>query len=116
MSTVAVDPVPEFVFVQVRSVRVQPLVAVSVTDLLPSWLPSNVNTFVFESVPSASSSSEKPDVPEPLVVNAKSCASFGCASLTIVSLPSCLLVNVQTQESPGWTLMVALLCGAWLPF
>ena len=59
-------------------------------DLGPKPPPETVNTFVFDSVASASSSSEKPDRPAPVVVYAKFCASFGTASLTIVTVASFL--------------------------
>ena len=56
------------------------------------------NTFVSDRVPFASSSRLKPDRPVPVVVKAKSWASFGTASLTIVI-------------EPHWTVIVVLL---WL--
>ena len=76
----------------VMSVSDQPAVAVSVIVFVPKPSPEIVNTRVFDSVPSPSSSSEKPDSCDPVVVNAKSCASLGCASLTIVSVASFLFV------------------------
>ena len=59
------------------SVKDQPVTADSVIVLEPKSAPEIVNTFVFDSVAFASSSSEKPLRPAPVVVNAKSCAAFG---------------------------------------
>ena len=65
-----------------------------------------MNVRVFESVPSESSSSWKLDgLRPPPVVKLKSCASFGCACLTTVTLPCCWCVNVQVTVSPAATLM-----------
>ena len=65
-----------------------------------------MNVCVFDSVPSASSSSEKlaGDSPPP-AVKAKSCGSSGCASLTATIWPRFWFVNVQVTLSPGATLM-----------
>ena len=89
--TVAVRPV-SVPSEHVMSVSDQPAVADSVIVFAPKPSPEIVNTRVFDSVPSPSSSSEKPDSCEPVVVNAKSCASLGCASLTIVKVASFLFV------------------------
>src|SRR5215213_1027196 len=63
-----------------------------------------LNVCVFESVPFESSSrlklaGERP----PPAVNAKSCASFGTASLTAMIWPRLVLVNVHVTVSPALT-------------
>ncbi len=58
-----------------------------------------MNTLVFASVPSLSSSSAN-GPPSPLVVKPKSRAAFGTASLTIVTFPRFAFVIVQTMLSP----------------
>ena len=57
---------------------------------------------VFESVPSASSSSWKlvGESPPP-AVNEKSCGSFGCESSTTTIAPRLRFVKVQVTVSPG---------------
>ena len=61
---------------------------------------------MFDSVPSASSSSEKLDgLSPPPAVKAKSCASFGVASLTTTIEPRFWFVNVHVTVSPGLTPM-----------
>ena len=46
--------------------------------------------------------------PVPVVVKAKSCASFGTASLMMVMVPRLVLVKVQLTVSPAARLIVAL--------
>ena len=74
------------------SPSVQAAVSVSVIVFSPNCEALKVNVLVLDGVPSASSSSEKALKPLPVVVNAKSCASLGCASLTIVKVASFLFV------------------------
>src|SRR6188474_3501772 len=80
---------------QTRLVSDQPPTAASVTVFTPSCAAGKVNVRVLGSVTSASSN-EKPAVnaagPVPVVVNAKSCASSGIASLIIVIVASLVLV------------------------
>src|SRR4051794_40051938 len=67
------------------------------------------NVRVLESVGSASSSRLKPDGDRPPpAVNAKSCGSFGCASLTTTIWPRLRLVNVQVTVSPAEMEMFAI--------
>src|SRR5215471_5630523 len=81
---------------QTRFVSDQPGTLVSVIVLVPSWEAGKVKVTVLGRVGSASSSSEKPAVkpagPLPVVVNAKSCASSGTASLVIVIVAFLVLV------------------------
>ena len=64
---------------------------------------------VFDSVPSASSSSEKlVGLRPPPAVNEKSWASLGTASLTTTILPRLSLVNVQVTVSPAATSMLEI--------
>src|ERR687897_785597 len=75
-----------------------PACALSVTVLDPRSAAGTVNVVVLGSAPPASSSSENgPNDPE----YAKSCASFGIASLTIVTFASFVLVYVQSSTSPA---------------
>ena len=65
-----------------------------------------LNVWLFDSVPSESSSSVKlaGDRPPP-AVNEKSCGSSGVASFTTVIEPVFWLVNVHVTTSAGATLM-----------
>ena len=88
------------------SVNDQPATADSVTVFEPKPAPETVNVVSLSSVPSASSSSENaPNEP----VNPKSCASFGTASLTIVTFASLVFVKTHLIFSPDWALNVAVL-------
>src|ERR671911_643408 len=73
-----------------------PACALSVTVLAPSSDAGTVNVLELDSVAFASSSSENA-TNEP--VYAKSCASSGTASLTIVTVASFVLVYVQSSTS-----------------
>src|SRR6188508_2115608 len=70
----------------------------------------SLNVVVLGSVLAGSPSSSrlKFDKPEPVVVNAKSWASFGCASLMIVIDPRLTLTNVHLMVSPAARRKVAL--------
>src|SRR5918995_328260 len=75
-----------------------PACAVSVTVLDPRSAAGTVNVVVLGSAPPASSSSENgPNDP----VYAKSAASSGTASLTIVTVASFVFTNVHVMFSPG---------------
>ena len=71
----------------------------SVTVFGPKSDPETVNVLLlFRVAIAASSSSENaPNEPE----KPKSCAAFGCASFTIVTCASFLLVNVHDDVSPA---------------
>ena len=86
----------------------QPLGTVSDSEY-PEPAGTSLNVWVFESVPSASSSSEKLlGVSPPPAVKAKSCASSGCASLTTTICPRLWFVKVQVTVSSGPTLMLPI--------
>src|SRR4051794_6709035 len=80
---------------QVAPACVQPATACSETEY-PDPGATSLKVRLLESVASESSSSWKLDgLRPPPVVNAKSCGSFGWASLTITILPRWELVNVH---------------------
>ena len=93
---------------QVAEVCVQPDTASSET----AYVPAVTTEFrLLKSVPSASSSRlNEAGLPfAKLLVNTKSCASFGTASLTIMIFPVWrVFTNVQVTFSPAARLMVAV--------